>query len=49
MNWILILVLSGASGVTAEFSSEWACKSAGRTIVDDLGDAARYWCVPSKA
>lgn len=45
MAWVFVLVLNGATPVSIDFDSEWACKDAGRNIVKTLGEEkAVYWC-----
>jgi hypothetical protein len=44
MNWILIIMIAGSPTVVPGFQDDWACKAAGKTIVKDIGDTAKYWC-----
>jgi hypothetical protein len=48
MSWILVVMIAGTPTSIPGFQDDWACKSAGVTIVKDVGDTAKYWCFPSK-
>jgi len=46
--WVLILILNGTTPMSVDFDTEWACKDAGRKIVDSVGEKkAVYWCLQS--
>ncbi|MEJ6708407.1 MAG: hypothetical protein QNK92_06360 [Amylibacter sp.] len=44
MNWILIVMIAGSPTVVPGFQDDLACKAAGKTIVKDIGETAKYWC-----
>ena len=51
MHWVLIVIISGVSPVTADFDTKFACREAGKTIIADYPKkgAAKFYCFAKKA
>lgn len=48
MEYILIIIITGMTPVTAEFDTKYACREAGKAVMVDFPreEEAKYYCFP---